>query len=187
MYKMRFYQTSGINKGNLDHEEFFETREEVMMRYAEVFKKELFSLNPTIWEYDFCNQDYFRIQYEPELVEHIKAEQAESIEKAKDAFSDKDLYGKPIDFVLFMLEQKANKLGKELENHAEYIHLCSLLTKLDFDEPISFKDKEWMYKALMSIIKWVLLGECISDHTWYMQTLEQYYDMRNAETLAKYF
>lgn len=50
MYKLRIYKLSGANKGNLDHEEFFDTKEQMDKRYEELFKKDLYSLNPTVWE-----------------------------------------------------------------------------------------------------------------------------------------
>ena len=50
MYKLRIYKLSGIDKGNLDHEEFFDTKEQMDKRYDELFKSELYGLNPTAWE-----------------------------------------------------------------------------------------------------------------------------------------
>lgn len=50
MYKLRIYKTSGFDKGNLDHEELFETKEQMHKRYKELFKRELYALNPTAWE-----------------------------------------------------------------------------------------------------------------------------------------
>ena len=50
MYKLRIYKLSGSDKGNLDHEEIFSTREEMVARYNELFKYENYSLNPTAWE-----------------------------------------------------------------------------------------------------------------------------------------
>ena len=50
MYKLRIYKLSGADKGNLDHEEFFSTREEMEVRYNELFVYENYSLNPTAWE-----------------------------------------------------------------------------------------------------------------------------------------
>lgn len=50
-YKLRFYETTGPNKGNLKNEEFFEDRTKMLIRYREVFKKELYALNPTAWQY----------------------------------------------------------------------------------------------------------------------------------------
>ena len=50
MYKLRIYKLSGENKGNLDHEEFFDTKEQMDKRYDELFKRELYSLNPTAWK-----------------------------------------------------------------------------------------------------------------------------------------
>ena len=34
-YKLRFYQLSGPDKGNLSHEEFFQDREQMMVRYSD--------------------------------------------------------------------------------------------------------------------------------------------------------
>lgn len=50
MYKLRIYKKSGINKGNLDHEEFFDTKPEIDKRYSELFDTNENSLNPTAWE-----------------------------------------------------------------------------------------------------------------------------------------
>lgn len=50
MYKLRIYKLSGANKGNLDHEEFFDTKEQMDKRYEELFNRNLYSLNPTVWE-----------------------------------------------------------------------------------------------------------------------------------------
>ena len=50
MYKLRIYKLSGVNKGNLDHEEMFNTKEQMDKRYNELFKKDLYGLNPTAWE-----------------------------------------------------------------------------------------------------------------------------------------
>lgn len=49
-YKIRFYKLSGNDKGNLDHEEFFDSKEDAVRAYRKVFKKELYSLNPTVWQ-----------------------------------------------------------------------------------------------------------------------------------------
>ena len=38
MYKLRIYKLHGADKGNLDHEEFFSTREEMETRYKECTK-----------------------------------------------------------------------------------------------------------------------------------------------------
>ena len=48
MYKLRIYKLSGSDKGNLDHEEIFDTKEQIDKRYDELFKRELYSLNPTV-------------------------------------------------------------------------------------------------------------------------------------------
>lgn len=54
MYKLRIYKLSGINKGNLDHEEMFDTKEQMDKRYYELFQRELYSLNPTAWKQKNC-------------------------------------------------------------------------------------------------------------------------------------
>ena len=50
MYKLRIYKLSGVDKGNLDHEEFFSKREEMETTYDELFVYENYSLNPTARE-----------------------------------------------------------------------------------------------------------------------------------------
>lgn len=50
MYKLRIYKLKGADRGNLDHEEIFSTREEMETRYDELFVYENYSLNPTAWE-----------------------------------------------------------------------------------------------------------------------------------------
>lgn len=47
MYKLRIYKLSGLDKGNLDHEELFDAKEQMDKRYDELFQRELYSLNPT--------------------------------------------------------------------------------------------------------------------------------------------
>ena len=46
MYKLRIYRKNG----SLDHEEIFDTKEEMVKRYNKLFKHENYSLNPTAWE-----------------------------------------------------------------------------------------------------------------------------------------
>ena len=50
MYKLRIYKLSGIDKGNLDHEEFFFTLYQMDKRYDELFQSELYGLNSTAWK-----------------------------------------------------------------------------------------------------------------------------------------
>lgn len=50
MYKLRIYKLSGIDIGNLDHEELFNTKDQMDKRYDELFKKDLYGLNPTAWK-----------------------------------------------------------------------------------------------------------------------------------------
>lgn len=50
MYKLRIYKLSGIDIGNLDHEEFFDTKELMNKRYDELFQRDLYGLNPTAWK-----------------------------------------------------------------------------------------------------------------------------------------
>lgn len=49
-YKLRIYHTSGSEKGNLEHEEFFDNLYSLKKRYDELFKRELYALNPTAWK-----------------------------------------------------------------------------------------------------------------------------------------
>ena len=51
MYKLKFYHKTGVNKGNLNHEEFFQTLEELQSRYNDVFVYNDFSLIPTVWKH----------------------------------------------------------------------------------------------------------------------------------------
>ena len=50
MYKLRIYKLSGSDKGNLDHEELSDTKEQMDKRYDELFNRNLYSLNPTAWK-----------------------------------------------------------------------------------------------------------------------------------------
>ena len=50
MYKLRIYKLSGVDKGNLDHEELFDTKNQMDKRYDELFQSELYGLNPTAWK-----------------------------------------------------------------------------------------------------------------------------------------
>lgn len=50
MYKLRIYNLTGADKGNLNHEEIFDTKEQMDKKYNELFKRNLYSLNPTAWE-----------------------------------------------------------------------------------------------------------------------------------------
>ena len=60
MYKLRIYRLSGVDKGNLDHEEFFDVKDQIDKRYNELFKRELYSLNPTAWE--LCDGEWKRLR-----------------------------------------------------------------------------------------------------------------------------
>lgn len=51
-YKLRIYWTHGPNKGNVIDEEFFRTKEDMESRYKQLFKRELYGLNPTAWTFD---------------------------------------------------------------------------------------------------------------------------------------
>lgn len=50
MYKLRIYKLSGVDKGNLDHEELFDTKNQMDKRYDELFQRDLYGLNQTAWE-----------------------------------------------------------------------------------------------------------------------------------------
>lgn len=58
-YKLRFYVTSDPGKGNLDHEEFFGSIEELDKTYKELFTNKPYSLRPTAYEWD--GNDWIRI------------------------------------------------------------------------------------------------------------------------------
>ena len=50
-YKLRIYVTSGVDKGNLDHEEFFDTIELMDARYKQLFVYNLYSLLIFLYNY----------------------------------------------------------------------------------------------------------------------------------------
>jgi len=60
MFKLRFYKKSGSDRGNLDHEEFFATKEQAIERYREVFVRSDYGLNPTVWEDQ--DDEWIRVQ-----------------------------------------------------------------------------------------------------------------------------
>lgn len=49
-YKLRIYYKSGVQKGNLKREEFFDSLDAMNKRYRELFKPKEYALNPTAWE-----------------------------------------------------------------------------------------------------------------------------------------
>lgn len=49
-YKIRIYHTFGPQKGNLKSEEFFSTAREMAIRFRELFRPGMFTLNPTAWK-----------------------------------------------------------------------------------------------------------------------------------------
>ena len=57
MYKLRIYK----HTGSLDHEEVFDTKERMDKRYDELFRYDLFSLNPTAWKYNNNNNNWERL------------------------------------------------------------------------------------------------------------------------------
>ena len=69
-FKLRFYKLKGADKGNLDHEEFFDTKNQAVDRYREVFKKELYSYNPTVWQ--LKDGDWKRLMNHEIVKESIK-------------------------------------------------------------------------------------------------------------------
>lgn len=50
-YKLRIYKPVNKWSGDLDHEEFFNTFDEMKVRYKELYQKEMGLLNPTAWEH----------------------------------------------------------------------------------------------------------------------------------------
>lgn len=59
-FKLRIYKKTGSSKGDLDHEELFETMEEMENRYNELFVYEDYSLNPTAWQ--LVNNEWNRLE-----------------------------------------------------------------------------------------------------------------------------
>ncbi len=59
-YKLRVYFTYGIDRGKLDHEEFFDTREEMDRRYKKIFVHKKYSCRPTAYEWN--GNDWDRIE-----------------------------------------------------------------------------------------------------------------------------
>lgn len=49
-YKLRVYELAGINKGNLDHEEYFETKEKMDERYEMFMSYRMGEPLPTAWK-----------------------------------------------------------------------------------------------------------------------------------------
>ena len=67
-FKVRTYKKTGFYKGNKDQEFFYDSAEDALSKHTELFRKEDYSLNPTLWafsgeaddwvrysESDFCN------------------------------------------------------------------------------------------------------------------------------------
>lgn len=52
MYWLQFYHLKGMNKGNRSHREYFDKPSELIKRYKEVFRRDLYTLNPTLWKDD---------------------------------------------------------------------------------------------------------------------------------------
>lgn len=49
-YKLHVYKLTGAEKGNLDHVEYFDSKEAMDKRYSDLFEYKLYSLNPTAWK-----------------------------------------------------------------------------------------------------------------------------------------
>lgn len=49
VYKLRFYKKYGIDKGNLDHEEYFSDFSDMNSRYLNTFDEKNYAFNPTAW------------------------------------------------------------------------------------------------------------------------------------------
>ena len=83
-YKLRFYKTKkGIDQGNLDHEEFFDTKEEAVRRYKQVFDRKNYALNPTVWVGE--GDDWKRLS-EIEINESLKEDK--TINRYSDVYDD---------------------------------------------------------------------------------------------------
>lgn len=66
-FKLRIYNQHDPNKGNLNHEEFFLTSEEMQTRHKELAKGSLPALQPTIWER--INGEWYRASMFSDLEE----------------------------------------------------------------------------------------------------------------------
>ena len=61
--KIRFYHQTGPDKGNLKTELFFDSVRKACKFYVSFYERELYALNPTLWEYreNPCLNNWFRL------------------------------------------------------------------------------------------------------------------------------
>lgn len=57
-----------------------------------------------------------------------------------------------IDKLLKILERKADEVDYDLDNNADYLRVCAIVTAMDFHEPITFDDKEYVWNALRQVL-----------------------------------
>lgn len=59
-FKVRTYKKTGSHRGNKDQEFFFDKAETALEKYEELFRKEDYSLNPTLWAFSGEADDWVR-------------------------------------------------------------------------------------------------------------------------------
>lgn len=59
-FKIRTYKKAGIEKGNLESELFYDTAEETLTKYKELFRREYLALNPTLWARSGNDKEWYR-------------------------------------------------------------------------------------------------------------------------------
>ena len=61
--KIRFYHQTGPDKGNLKTELYFDSVRKACKFYVSFYERELYALNPTLWEYreNPGLEDWFRL------------------------------------------------------------------------------------------------------------------------------
>lgn len=59
-FKIRTYKKTGIEKGNLERELFYNTAEETLTKYKELFRREYLALNPTLWARSGNDREWYR-------------------------------------------------------------------------------------------------------------------------------
>lgn len=60
---------------------------------------------------------------------------------------------KAIDFILVVIEKKADKIGYDIENNKDYLNVCNILTEYEWGTPITSKQKAYMTKTIKALCK----------------------------------
>lgn len=55
---------------------------------------------------------------------------------------------KAIDYILFAIQQKADLMGYNLDECADYNRVCEIVTDFEMSKPISFEDKKFCADTL---------------------------------------